>query len=113
MATMETRLPRTSRALGVVAFFYLILAVFCAFGLKLVPLPVQNGARSYFWMFGPPANLVWGTNYIGPFAVGTVAEAGLVYATFRARTTGLRMLLGALLIFVWSLFGFISYAPAA
>ena len=119
MVTMETRLPLTSRVvslsrvLGVVAFFYVILAVFCACGVKFVPFSVQRAARSYFWMFGPPANLVWGTNYIGPFAVGTVAVAGLVYAYFRAQTTELRVLLGALLIFVWSLFGFISYAPAA
>lgn len=98
---------------GAVVGVYAALSAFCAFGTSSVSVSVQKAIGSYFWLLGPPANLVWGMNYVWPFVVGTIAVAVLAYSATSARTRSRKAALGVVLVLVWVLFGCISYAPAA
>jgi len=104
---------KTMRLLMRCASVYAALMAFCAFGAASVPASVQTSFKPYFWLLGPPANLVYGTKFLPPFVVGTVVVAGLLFCVARARSSIVKGVCGVGLVMAWALFGFIVYAPGA
>jgi hypothetical protein len=95
------------------AFAYAALIAFCGLGAGLIPASVQERLRPYFWLLGPPANLVHGTKFLWPFGIGTVVVAGLFLAVTRTESPGVQVACGVALIIAWMIFGFLVYAPGA
>ena len=97
------------RALISFAAFYVASCAFCA----LVPDAVVAKYLSILWLFGPPASLVYGTNFLWPFAIGTALVAGSVFGITRTESPGVQVVSGLALPVVWAFFGFLAYAPGA
>lgn len=95
------------------ALLYAALTAFCGFGTGLVPESAQRVLRPYFWLLGPPANLVHGTSFLWPFAVGTVVVAGSVLGIARTESPGVQVTCAIALLITWALCGFLVYAPGA
>jgi hypothetical protein len=93
------------------AIVYSILMAFCAFGAHAVPASTQQALRAYVWLLGPPANLLHGTNYLWPFAIGSIVVAGLVFGITRTESPGVQVISGLALLIAWAFFGFLTYAP--
>jgi hypothetical protein len=92
------------------------LALYCALGVVHLPVSVQTAIEPYFWLFGPPANLVHGTNFLLPllaFSLGTVMIGGWVFGILRSRSRLVKGTCSAGLVITWAAFGFIAYAPGA
>jgi hypothetical protein len=95
------------------AIVYATLMALCAFGAGFVPASAQEAVRPYFWLLGPPANLVHGTNFLWPFAIGSAVVAGLIFGISRSESRGVQLACGVTLLIAWAIFGFIVYAPGA
>ena len=91
---------------------YILLSVgfFVAHSVDILRGAVQR-AWDFLWLFGPPANLIYETNYLWAYLVGTVVCGMLGWTSLRATRPDLRLVLGALTIIMWCLFGFLAYAP--
>lgn len=94
---------------GILLAAYLALSAFCA----LAPDPLTGRIYSIIWIFGPPANLVYGTRWALPFAVGTLFVVVGYFAIVRARRRRSVCLWLLGIILVWSFFGVLAYAPEA
>lgn len=95
------------------ALLYAALMAFCGFGAELVPESAQRALEPYFWLLGPPANLVHGTDFLWPFAIGTVAVAGCVLGSAYSESPGVQVTCGIGLLLTWAVCGFLVYAPGA
>jgi len=95
-----------SRYAIVALSMYIIICAVCLF------LPDSSAVSSnFFWMLGPPANLIYGLNYLLPFLIGTVVVGVVAYGMVRTQGLSRRLLLLLAVLLLWSLFGFIVYAP--
>lgn len=92
---------------------YAVLALLCSVGVRLLSPQTQASVEPYFWLFGPPANLVHGVNGVSAFLVGSVVALALVFASTRASTAPRKVFLGVGAIVTWCFFGFLVYAPGA
>ena len=88
---------------------YVALSITCA----TMPDSAVRTVFAVLWVFGPPANLVYGTGYMVPFIVGTLIVVFMFYRMLRAAAVVARIALIAGLVMAWSLFGALAYAPAA
>jgi hypothetical protein len=95
------------------AVAYSILIAFCAFGIQALPASTQEAMRPYAWLLGPPVNLVYGMNYLWPFAIGTIVVAWLVRVITRTESPAMRIVSSAALLIAWAIFGLVAYAPGA
>ena len=95
------------------AVVYVVLMAFCGLGARAIPASTQQLVRPYLWLLGPPANLVYGTDFLWPFAIGTIVVAGLLFGIARFESPGVRIACGSALVIAWAVFGFIVYAPGA
>lgn len=96
-----------------IAFAYLALMLFCAFGLGAFRPSTQADLKPYFWLFGPPANLVHGTAFLAPFFLGTLIIGSLFFGIVRSQSLATKRICGLALVMAWAAFGFIAYAPGA
>jgi hypothetical protein len=87
-------------------------AIDCFFCLMVSRSSIRS-ILGALWALGPPANLIHGTDYLVPFALGTLVVAGTLRAAIRARTRETRIFLLVVLVTLWALSGFIAYAPGA
>jgi len=89
-----------------------LYAVICAFCLLVSDSTASILIKeNVLWMFGPPANLIYGWRYLLPFAIGTPSVALVFFSMVRAATTGRRLMLLLGFLLSWCLFGFIAYFP--
>lgn len=95
------------------AVAYVCLIAFAVYGVTLLSGSAQLGIRSCFWLFGPPAILVYGTELLWAFISGTVIVAGLLVVTAYTRSPIVRAICGVALALAWVLFGAIAYIPSA
>ena len=95
------------------ASVYLANALFCAFGAVWIPSTAQHAMTPYLWLLGPPANLVWGTKFLSPFMVGTLALMALAYAWRQTQTRAWKAVVGVSAVCVWTICGLLCYAPGA
>ncbi len=95
------------------ALVYSALILFCAFGLPALSSSTQSAMKPYFWLFGPPANLVHGTAFLVPFFLGTLIAGGLLFGIARSHSLAVKRICGFALLLTWAAFGFIAYAPGA
>jgi hypothetical protein len=102
-----------NRTLVGATLVYGLLMAFCALWAGHLSAETQAALRPYFWLMGPPANLVHGTNYLLPFFIGTALVAGFVFGIERSTSAAARGLWGTALAIAWCAFGFIAYAPSA
>jgi hypothetical protein len=84
-----------------------------ACGAASMSLTMQRAFQPYFWLLGPPANLVHGTQFLWPFAIGTIIVAVLLVGVARSRSTAMRAVCGVGFAIAWATFGFVAYAPGA
>lgn len=119
MVTTDSRQLRTDlagrgrRLVVGSALVYSALILFCAFGLPALSSSTQVAVKPYFWLFGPPANLVHGTAFLLPFFLGTLIAGALIFGIARSHSLAVKRVCGFALLMAWSAFGFIAYAPGA
>jgi hypothetical protein len=101
------------RLLIVGAVAYICLMAFAVFGVTLLSRTALLSMRSYFWLFGPPATLVYGTELLWAFISGTVIVASLFVVVARTRSPIVRGVCGVALALAWVLFGAVAYIPSA
>ena len=104
---MIDKLSPTSRLVCVV--LYVGLSAFCA-AMPTFPIWAIPGC---LWVFGPPANLIHGSKFLGPFSVGTALVATFAYVAAGRRTMLSRFIWTALVLGVWAIFGSLAYGPGA
>jgi len=92
---------------------YVTTIVVGAFGAAVVPASARNVLRSSWWLLGPAANLVHGTHFLWPFAIGTIAVAGLFLGFVRSRSRAVKASCATAFALAWVAFGFLAYAPGA
>jgi hypothetical protein len=78
-----------------------------------MPASTQQAIGPFFWLLGPPANLIHGTNFLWPFVIGTGVVVGLTFGVTRTESPGVQIVSGVALLIAWAVFGFIAYAPGA
>lgn len=101
------------RLLVIGAVVYVCLVAFVAFGVTLLSRTAQLSMKSYFWLFGPPATLVYGTELLWAFTSGTVIVVSLLVVVARTRSPIVRGVCGVALALAWAFFGAIAYIPSA
>jgi len=97
------RLTGAVIALGI----YCSLCIFCL----LAPVATIRSMFDLLWVFGPPANLIYGHKLLVFFVPGTMVVAAFTWALLYPATIIRRILLVFALIASWSIFGFLVYAP--
>jgi hypothetical protein len=95
------------------AAIYAATIVFCGFGAAYVPATLQKELGPYLWLLGPAANLVYGTSFLWPFVIGTIAVTCLFVGVVRSRSGFVKGVCAFGLALAWIGFGFFVYAPVA
>lgn len=94
------------------ALAYVTLAVIC----YRVPISCWGSDLigriwEYVWLAGPPANLLHGDRYLGPFVLGTAILACLALIALRVHRWRVRLALWSGIAALWCLFGGCVYVP--
>lgn len=98
---------------SVILYFGLSVVCFSAHSTAVLR-NVFDALWKFVWLLGPPALLLYRSNYLHFYSVGTllvaVATAGAVFLVLRGSDVG-GLVLGLLAVVIWVGFGLLTYAP--
>ena len=75
-------------------------------------MPIIKSTVNYLWVLGPPANLLYQTNYLWAYVAGTAGFFPLFAAGLRIQQSAIAVVLLLLSAMAWGLSGMLIYAPA-
>jgi hypothetical protein len=99
------------RLLAIGAIVYACLVAFVVLGVPLLPRTADPSMKPYFWLLGPPATLVYGTELLWAFTSGTVIAGSLLVVVARTRSFIVRGVCGVAFALAWAFFGGVAYIP--